>query len=56
MLSVLDLVRVYEDFATLDLISDGRVEIGAGRASRIGAPFDKLMKNFEMIEKKWDNR
>lgn len=37
VLSVLDPVRVYEDFATLDLISDGRVEIVAGRGSRVGA-------------------
>ncbi len=37
VLSVLDPVRVYEDFATLDLISNGRVEIIAGRGSRVGA-------------------
>lgn len=37
VLSVLDPVRVYEDFATLDLISNGRVEIVAGRGSRVGA-------------------
>ena len=37
VLSVSDPVRVYEDFATLDLISDGRVEIVAGRGSRVGA-------------------
>ncbi|HIS27849.1 MAG TPA: LLM class flavin-dependent oxidoreductase [Candidatus Avamphibacillus intestinigallinarum] len=37
VLSVSDPVRVYEDFATLDLISDGRAEIVAGRGSRVGA-------------------
>lgn len=37
VLSVLDPVRVYEDFATIDLISNGRAEIVAGRGSRIGA-------------------
>src|SRR5690625_4214502 len=37
VLSVLDPVRVFEDFATIDLISNGRAEIVAGRGSRIGA-------------------
>ena len=37
VLSVADPVRVYEDFATLDLISNGRAEIVAGRGSRVGA-------------------
>ena len=37
VLSVSDPVRVYEDFATIDLISKGRAEIVAGRGSRIGA-------------------
>jgi len=37
VLSVHDPVRVYEDFATLDLISNGRMEIIAGRGSRVGA-------------------
>lgn len=37
VLSVWDPVRAYEDFATLDLISNGRAEIVAGRGSRIGA-------------------
>lgn len=37
VLSVLDPVRVYEDFATIDLISKGRAEIVAGRGSRVGA-------------------
>lgn len=37
VLGVHDPVRIYEDFATLDLISHGRAEIVAGRGSRIGA-------------------
>lgn len=37
VLSVADPVRIYEDFATIDLISDGRAEIVAGRGSRVGA-------------------
>ena len=36
IVSTLDPVRVFEDFATLDLLSDGRAEIIAGRASRVG--------------------
>ncbi|AXI08326.1 LLM class flavin-dependent oxidoreductase [Oceanobacillus zhaokaii] len=35
VLSTLDPVRLYEDFATLDLISDGRAEILAGRGAFI---------------------
>ncbi|MGO3731616.1 MAG: LLM class flavin-dependent oxidoreductase [Vagococcus sp.] len=37
VLSVSDPVRVYEDFATIDLLSGGRAEIVAGRGSRVGA-------------------
>ena len=37
VLSTSDPVRVYEDFATIDLISNGRAEIVAGRGSRVGA-------------------
>lgn len=36
IISTLDPVRVFEDFATLDLISDGRIEVITGRASRVG--------------------
>lgn len=36
IISTSDPVRVYEDFATIDLISNGRSEIIAGRASRVG--------------------
>lgn len=35
VLSTLDPVRLYEDFATLDLVSDGRAEILAGRGAFI---------------------
>src|ERR671919_401886 len=37
VLSSDDPVRVFQDFATLDLISDGRAEIMAGRGSFIGS-------------------
>lgn len=37
VLSVQDPVKVYEDFSTIDLISNGRAEIVAGRGSRVGA-------------------
>lgn len=36
-ISVLDPVRVFEDAATIDLMSNGRMELIAGRASRIGS-------------------
>jgi alkanesulfonate monooxygenase SsuD/methylene tetrahydromethanopterin reductase-like flavin-dependent oxidoreductase (luciferase family) len=59
VLSTLDPVRVYEDFATLDLLSDGRAEIVAGRGSRYGAyqlfgydlnDFDELFEEkFELL-------
>ena len=35
VLSTLDPVRLFEDFATLDLISNGRAEILAGRGAFI---------------------
>jgi alkanesulfonate monooxygenase SsuD/methylene tetrahydromethanopterin reductase-like flavin-dependent oxidoreductase (luciferase family) len=57
VLGVHDPVRVYEDFATLDLISHGRAEIVAGRGSRIGAHelfgFD-LEQYEELFEEKLD--
>lgn len=37
VISTADPVRLYEDFATIDLLSNGRAEIVAGRGSRIGA-------------------
>ncbi|GGP16161.1 LLM class flavin-dependent oxidoreductase [Oceanobacillus neutriphilus] len=57
IISTSDPVRVYEDFATIDLISDGRAEIIAGRASRIGL-FDLLgydVQDYEaLFEEKFD--
>lgn len=57
IISTSDPVRVYEDFATLDLISDGRAEIVAGRASRVGL-FELLgydLRDYEeLFEEKFD--
>ncbi|WP_085992909.1 LLM class flavin-dependent oxidoreductase [Oceanobacillus senegalensis] len=57
IISTSDPVRVYEDFATIDLISKGRAEIIAGRASRIGL-FDLLgydIRDYEeLYEEKFD--
>ncbi|SHG28533.1 LLM class flavin-dependent oxidoreductase [Ornithinibacillus halophilus] len=49
IISTLDPVRVFEDFATIDLISNGRAEIIAGRASRVGL-FDLLGYNIHDYE------
>lgn len=51
IISTSDPVRVYEDFATIDLLSNGRAEIIAGRASRVGL-FDLLgydLKDYEAL-------
>ncbi|MFC3040863.1 LLM class flavin-dependent oxidoreductase [Virgibacillus xinjiangensis] len=57
IISTSDPVRVYEDFATLDLLSKGRAEIIAGRASRVGI-FDLLgydLRDYEeLYEEKFD--
>jgi alkanesulfonate monooxygenase SsuD/methylene tetrahydromethanopterin reductase-like flavin-dependent oxidoreductase (luciferase family) len=57
IISTSDPVRVYEDFATIDLISKGRAEIIAGRASRVGL-FDLLGYNVrdyeELFEEKFE--
>ena len=57
IISTSDPVRVYEDFATLDLISNGRAEIVAGRASRVGL-FDLLgydIRDYEeLFEEKFE--
>ncbi|WP_041808414.1 LLM class flavin-dependent oxidoreductase [Evansella cellulosilytica] len=57
IISTSDPVRVYEDFATIDLISNGRAEIVAGRASRIGL-FELLgydVRDYEALyEEKFD--
>ncbi|MEM7335718.1 MAG: LLM class flavin-dependent oxidoreductase [Chloroflexota bacterium] len=57
VLSVADPVRVFQDFATLDLISQGRAEIVAGRGSFTdGFPLFGLdLKNYdEMFAEKLD--
>lgn len=57
ILSTSDPVRVYENFATIDLLSEGRAEIVAGRASRVGL-FDLLgydLRDYEeLFEEKFD--
>lgn len=57
ILSTSDPVRVYENFATIDLISHGRAELVAGRASRIGL-FELLgydLRDYEeLFEEKFD--
>ncbi|WEG15066.1 LLM class flavin-dependent oxidoreductase [Pullulanibacillus sp. KACC 23026] len=57
IISTSDPVRVYENFATLDLISNGRAELIAGRASRVGL-FDLLgynLRDYEaLFEEKFD--
>lgn len=57
IVSTSDPVRVYEDFSTIDLISDGRAEIVGGRASRIGL-FELLgydVKDYEaLFEEKFE--
>ncbi|MBW7453490.1 LLM class flavin-dependent oxidoreductase [Paenibacillus sepulcri] len=57
IISTSDPVRVYEDFATIDLISKGRAEIIAGRGSRVGL-FDLLGYNVrdyeELFEEKFE--
>lgn len=57
IISTLDPVRAFEDAATIDLLSDGRMEIVAGRASRTGL-YDLLGYNKEdyeaLFEEKFD--
>ncbi|MFW7433238.1 LLM class flavin-dependent oxidoreductase [Vagococcus carniphilus] len=57
IVSTSDPVRIYENFATLDLLSNGRVEIVGGRASRVGL-FKLLgydLRNYEeLFEEKFD--
>jgi alkanesulfonate monooxygenase SsuD/methylene tetrahydromethanopterin reductase-like flavin-dependent oxidoreductase (luciferase family) len=49
VLSVLDPVRVYQDFATLDLISHGRAEIIAGR-SAFAEPFALFGEDINQLD------
>ena len=57
IISTSDPVRVYENFATIDLLSDGRTELIAGRASRVGL-FELLgydLHDYEaLFEEKFD--
>lgn len=57
IVSTSDPVRIYENFATLDLLSNGRTEIIGGRASRLGL-FDLLGYNVndyeELFEEKFE--
>ncbi|KIL51039.1 LLM class flavin-dependent oxidoreductase [Jeotgalibacillus campisalis] len=57
IISTSDPVRVFENFATIDLISKGRAEIVAGRASRVGL-FELLgydVRDYEALyEEKFD--
>lgn len=55
IVSTSDPVRVYEDFATLDLISRGRAEIIAGRASRVGL-FDLLGYDLRDYEELYEEK
>ncbi|MFS0671998.1 LLM class flavin-dependent oxidoreductase [Ornithinibacillus sp. 179-J 7C1 HS] len=55
IISTSDPVRVYEDFATLDLISKGRAEIIAGRASRVGL-FELLGYNLRDYEELFEEK
>lgn len=53
VLSVLDPVRLYQDFAQLDLVSNGRAEVTAGRSAYVepfdifGVPIDEYDAVFE---------
>jgi len=55
IISTSDPVRVYEDFATIDLISNGRTEIIAGRASRVGL-FDLLGYDLRDYEELYEEK
>lgn len=55
IISTSDPVRVYEDFATIDLISNGRTEIVAGRASRVGL-FDLLGYDVKYYEELFEEK
>lgn len=55
IISTSDPVRVYEDFSTVDLISGGRAEIVAGRASRIGL-FELLGYNIRDYEELYEEK
>ena len=49
VLSVLDPVRLYQDFATVDLISGGRAEVTVGR-SAFTEPFTLFGESLELYD------
>lgn len=57
IISTSDPVRVFENFSTIDLLSNGRIELVAGRASRVGL-FELLGYDLadyeELFEEKFD--
>lgn len=55
IISTSDPVRVYEDFATIDLLSKGRAEIVAGRASRVGL-FELLGYDIRYYEELYEEK
>ena len=55
IVSTSDPVRIYENFATLDLLSNGRAEIIGGRASRLGL-FDLLGYNVNDYEELFEEK
>ena len=55
IISTSDPVRVYENAATIDLLSGGRMEIVAGRASRIGL-FELLGYDFKDYEALYEEK
>lgn len=55
IISTLDPLRAFEDAATIDLLSDGRMELVAGRASRTGL-YDLLGYNKEDYEELFEEK
>nr|WP_091496277.1 LLM class flavin-dependent oxidoreductase [Amphibacillus marinus] len=55
IISTSDPVRVFEDAATIDLLSNGRMEIIAGRASRVGL-FELLGYNLADYEQLFEEK
>lgn len=55
IVSTSDPVRIYENFATIDLLSNGRVELVGGRASRVGL-FELLGYNIRDYESLFEER
>ncbi len=55
VLSTVDPVRLFEEFATLDHLSQGRIEVVLGRASRLGA-FDLFGINPDDYDRIYDEK